>query len=61
LKTNKIKRKDKKMSEATEAYEDVINEIDIRAEELSSEDYKEFLEELFHEIDSRLVVIRYDS
>lgn len=49
------------MSESSDAYDEVINEVDIKSLELSGDDYEDFLQELSDEISSRLEAIEEDK
>ncbi len=49
------------MSDSQDAYEEIINEINIKQDELTVEEYKEFLEELHSEINVRIQLIEEES
>ncbi len=49
------------MSESSDAYDEIINEVDIKANDLSGDDYEDFLQELVDEIFTRLEAIKEDK
>jgi polyhydroxyalkanoate synthesis regulator phasin len=49
------------MSDVSDAYGEIENELDIKSGELTIEDYKEFLEDLLTEISSRINCIEEEE